>query len=157
MRTADIVCALVLGGIGIVMIAESIRLGNGWEAEGPQAGFFPFLLGTVIVLGCAVILWRALHGKGAAASAKPFIKPGALRSVLWVVIPAALMILFTEVIGLYAAAAVYLLGYIRIVGGHRWHTALSISLLVPLVFYVIFDRIFLIPMPAGMLERFLPF
>jgi putative tricarboxylic transport membrane protein len=155
MRTADIVCAAVLGCIGLVAIVDSMRMGSGWGMEGPQAGFFPFLLGSIIVVGCLTIVWRAIHRQGVSKSGKPFVAQGALRPVLWVVIPATLMVLLTEFIGLYPAAAIYLLTYIRWVGGHRWRVVLPVSILTPLVFYVLFDRLFLIPMPQGLLEGFL--
>lgn len=157
MRTADIVCAAIIGGIGLIAIGDSIRMGSGWEMDGPQAGFFPFLLGSIIVVGCLVIIWRAIHREGVSKSGKPFVAQGALRPVLWVVIPATLMVFLTEFIGLYLAAAIYLLTYIRWVGGHRWRVVLPISILTPLVLYVVFDRIFLIPMPQGFLEGVLGF
>ena len=70
--------------------------------------------------------------------------------VLTVFIPACGMVLLTSVIGLYLAAMVYLIGYIRWVGGFRWRTVLLVSILVPLAFYWVFDKMFLIPMPMGM-------
>lgn len=157
MRTADIVCAVVIACIGIVVIVDAVRLGSGWEMAGPQAGFFPCVLGTIVIVGCLVIIWRAVTRRGVAKSTKPFIKRDAIASVLCVVVPATLMVLLTEFIGLYVAAAIYLLAYIRWVGGHGWRTVLSISILAPLIFYVVFDRIFLIPMPQGMLGEFLGF
>ena len=157
MRTADIICAGVIACIGIIVVIDSIRLGSGWEMDGPQAGFFPFVLGSIVVAGCLVIIWRAVRRRGVAKSTKPFIEREAITSVLCVVVPATLMVLLTEIIGLYVAASIYLLAYIRWVGGHRWHTVLSISIFTPLVFYVVFDRIFLIPMPQGMLGGFLGF
>jgi hypothetical protein len=157
MRTADIVCAAVIACIGIVVIVDAVRLGSGWEMDGPQAGFFPFALGAIVVLGSLVIIWRAVKRRGVSNSTKPFIKRDAIASVLWVVVPATLMVLLTELIGLYVAAAIYLLAYIRWVGGHRWRTVLSVSILAPLVFYILFDRIFLIPMPQGVLGGFVWF
>ena len=44
----------LLGAIGIV---GSLQVGIGWGAEGPKAGFFPFYIGSLIVLiSCAVNL-----------------------------------------------------------------------------------------------------
>ena len=59
-------------------------------------------------------------------------------------------VLLTEVVGLYLAAMIYLLAYIKIVGGYRWRTVLLVSIPIPLIFYWVFEKIFLIPMPAGM-------
>ena len=69
--------------------------------------------------------------------------------VMMLAVPAVLMILLTEVIGLYLAAMLYLTLYIRLAGGHSWRTSLLIGIPVPLASYVIFDKFFLIPMPMG--------
>jgi len=149
-RVADVVVAALIIVVGLVVGLDSLRLGGGWGPEGPRAGFFPFLMAIVVVLGCAWVIWQALRGKGTTPSGAPFVLPGGLRPVLTVFVPAALMVLLTEVVGLYVAAMIYLAAYIRWVGGFRWPVVLSVSVLVPAVFYILFDRIFLIPMPQGM-------
>jgi hypothetical protein len=60
------------------------------------------------------------------------------------------MVLLTEVVGLYVAAMIYLAAYIKIVGGYRWRTVLLVSIPIPFIFYWVFEKVFLIPMPAGM-------
>jgi hypothetical protein len=82
--------------------------------------------------------------------AKPFVPAGGMKPVLTVFIPACGMVLLTEVVGLYLAAMIYLTGYIKLVGGYRWRTVLLVSILIPLGFYWVFEKIFLIPMPVGM-------
>jgi len=100
---------------------------------------------------------QAVQRKGVAKSEKPFIPPKALTPVILVVAPAALMVILTEFIGLYLAAALYLGTYMRLVGHYRWRLVLSLSILVPITTYLVFDKIFLIPMPTGMYGRLLPF
>jgi hypothetical protein len=81
---------------------------------------------------------------------KRFVPPGGIRPVLTVFFPAMGMVIATEIVGLYLAAMIYLAAYIRGVGGYRWQTVLLISIPVPIIFYVVFDKMFLIPMPMGM-------
>ncbi|OGB95124.1 MAG: hypothetical protein A2Z31_01385 [candidate division NC10 bacterium RBG_16_65_8] len=157
MRMADIITAMVLAAVGVLVLADAIRLGFGWTPDGPQAGFFPFLLGLGVVVGCAIVVVQAVQRKGVAKSEKPFIPPKALTPVILVVAPAALMVILTEFIGLYLAAALYLGTYMRLVGHYRWRLVLSLSILVPITTYLVFDKIFLIPMPTGMYGRLLPF
>jgi cytochrome c oxidase subunit IV len=78
------------------------------------------------------------------------VPAGGLKPVLTVAIPAIGMVLLTEVVGLYIAAMIYLVGYIRLVGEYRWRTVLLISIPIPLLFYVVFEKLFLIPMPMGL-------
>ena len=157
MRAADVAVAAIFAAVGVVVGLESWSRGSGWGPDGPRSGFFPFLMALVVVGGCLVVMIQALRGGGTTRAGEPLIQPGGLRPVLTVFLPAAGMVMLTEVVGLYLAAMVYLVGYIRWVGGFRWRAVLPVGILVPLTFYVLFDRIFLIPMPRGMLGDRLPF
>lgn len=157
MRTADIVCALIILGVGALVMYDSIRLHIGWGMEGPRAGFFPFLMSLGVIIGCLIVVANAVQRKGVAKSVKPFIAPGGIKPVLRVVLPAALMVFLTQYIGLYVAAGLYMAFYMRLIGKHRWSTVLMISIVLPAGFYYVFDKLFLIPMPRGNLQAILGF
>lgn len=148
-KTADIIVATILFGVGLLVALDSWRLGSGWGMDGPQAGFFPFVMAVLVIVGSGLAVRQAVKGTSSVKGTKRFIPPGALRPVLTVLIPAAGMIILTEFVGLYVAAMIYLALYIRIVGGYAWRTVLSVSILVPLACYVSFEKLFLIPMPQG--------
>ena len=65
----------------------------------------------------------------------------------------------TSIIGLHFAAAVFLFFYMRVVGKIGWLECALVSILFPLAMYIVFDRLFLIPLPDGMLGNYikLPF
>lgn len=149
-RAGDILVAVILLGLGLLVGWDAVRLGSGWGLEGPRPGFFPLLMAILVVGGCVIIIRQAITGKSSVKGEKPFVLPGGLRSVLIVLFPAVGMVILTEVIGLYIAAMIYFVVYIRWVGEFRWRTVLLISIPTPLVFYVVFDKIFLIPMPMGL-------
>ena len=149
-KAADILVGIVLLCFGLIVAWDSLRLGSGWGMEGPRAGFFPFLMAVIAVAGCLVVIRQAMKGTSSVKGTTPFVPSGGMKPVLTVFIPACGMVLLTEVIGLYIAAMIYLAAYIRIVGEFRWRTVLLVSIPVPLVFYWLFEKIFLIPMPAGM-------
>ena len=142
--------AVIILAIGAVVGFDAVRLGYGWGMEGPRAGFFPFILALIIVGGCMFSIWQAIQGKGTAKANKPLIPREAVKPVLVVFIPAILMVALTEIVGLYIAAIIYLTAYIRWVGRFSWLTTVLIGILVPVSFYIVFDKIFLIPMPQGM-------
>jgi len=149
-KAADILVAIMLLCLGLVVGWDSFRLGSGWGMEGPKAGFFPFAMAVIAVAGCLVVIRQAMKGTSSVKGNKPFVPSGGMKPVLTVFVPACGMILLTEVVGLYVAAMIYLAGYIRIVGEYRWRTVLLVSIPIPLIFYWVFEKIFLIPMPAGM-------
>lgn len=157
MRKADIAVGVVILCIGLLVMFESIRLDIGWGMEGPRAGFYPFIMSLGAVVGSVIILAQAFQRKGVSGSGRPFIPREAIKPVLQCAVPAALMVLLTEYIGLYVAAGLYMAVYMRWIGRHRWRTAVILSILIPLASYVVFDKLFLIPMPEGSLVRRLPF
>ncbi|MBI3329099.1 MAG: tripartite tricarboxylate transporter TctB family protein [Nitrospinae bacterium] len=158
MRKADEICALILLGIGTLVIYDARKYGVfGWGLAGPDPGMYPFLLGGGVVVGSLILLGQSLFGARRSASDKPFIPSGGLKPVLTAVIPAALMVFLTHFIGLYLAAGAYLAVYMRWIGKYRWITVLAVSILIPLVGYLVFDKWFLIPLPEGSLTGRLGF
>jgi len=150
-RTVDLVTAAVLFLLGAVVVADSLRLGAGWGSDGPSSGFFPFWLGTLLVVTAGVLLGQAWR-RGVRTA---FVSRERLRPVLIVLLPAVALVVLTQFVGLYVASALYLAGYTRGVGAHRWTTVLLISVGIPVVTFVVFELWFLVPMPKGPLEAWL--
>ena len=149
MRRADIYVALGLMLVGLLTIGDAIRLGFGWGMSGPEAGFFPFYMGLGVVICTFFILLRAIRLYRKEGSGKPLIKPGGVPQILRVLLPAVGMILLTELIGLHLATVLYLAFYMGVIGKTPWLKTVAISILVPLVVFILFDKIFLIPLPEG--------
>lgn len=151
MRAVDLVTALVLMGLGGVVIFDAVRLGIGWGTDGPGSGFFPFWLAVVMLAMCGLIVLQALRRRTAGA----FVSRERLRPVLTVLVPAIAFVVVTHVVGLYVAASLYLAGSMRGMGAHRWATVALVAVGVPVVIFLIFETWFLVPMPKGPLEAWL--
>jgi hypothetical protein len=149
MRRADIYVALGLMVIGLLVIGDAIRLGFGWGMSGPEAGFFPFYMGLGVVICTFFIVLRAIRLYRKEGSGKPLIKAGGLPQILRVLLPAIGMVLLTELIGLHLSTVLYLIFYMGVIGKTPWLKTVAISILVPLVVFILFDKIFLIPLPEG--------
>jgi hypothetical protein len=150
-RTADVLTAAVIVLIGAVVVADSLRLGAGWGSDGPRSGFFPFWLGSLLVLTAAAIMVQAWR-RGVTS---PFVSRERLRPVLIVLLPAFGLVILTQFIGLYVASALYMAAYMRGVGAHRWSTVILLAIGIPVITFVIFEQWFLVPMPKGPLEAWL--
>jgi putative tricarboxylic transport membrane protein len=148
-RTADIVCGVVLALVGLIVLVEGLRLGIGWSTDGPEAGFFIFYLGVALCLATGPIVFGAIR---LARSTNPFVAAGQLRSVLTVFLPAVAMVVLTHVLGLYVSGAVYIAAYMRVIGRHRWIPTVLTAVAIPLVAFLIFEIWFLVPLPKGPLE-----
>lgn len=151
MKRADILTALVLLAGALLAVWEGWRLGFGWGTDGPESGFFPFALG----LGLAVCSVVSLVQAWANPSARRFVEPGKLVPVAKVALPAAGMVLLIHVAGLYVSSALYMALYMRWIGRHRWSLVILLSVGIPLVTFLVFEKWFLVPMPKGPLETWL--
>ncbi len=155
MRKADTVCAVFLITLAFLVIAEGVRLGIGWGTDGPQAGFFPFWLGVGLALSCLFILLKIGISQTAASPRRPFVEPGKFAPVLTVLAPAVGMVVLTQVLGLYVAGGLYMGAYMRWIGRYRWPLVVAVSLGVPILTFLTFEKWFLVPMPKGPLEAWL--
>ena len=149
MRKADIVVAAGLMAIGLLVLGDSARVGFGWGKSGPEAGFFPFYMGLGIVISTFFILLKAIKIYRKEGTGKPLIPKGGLPQILWVLLPAVGAVLLTELLGLHLATVLYLAFYMGVVGKIHWGKVALLSILVPLIVYIVFDKIFLIPLPEG--------
>ena len=150
MRKADIIVALGMMLVGIIALGDAIRLGFGWGISGPEAGFFPFYMGLGIFICTVFIVITAVKTYRKDGPGKPLIPEGGLTRILWILIPAIGVVLLTELIGLHLATVFYLAFNIRVLGKMSWVKVILLSILVPLSMYIVFDKIFLIPLPEGL-------
>ena len=152
-RKADIVVALLLAGAGALVIYDSLRLGIGWAADGPQSGYFPFYIGLFLVLASLGTVGVALFGRRQRDGV--FVERGQLRDVLKVLVPTAIFIGLIGYIGIYVASALFIALFMRWLGKFRWRMIGIVSVAVPFVFFLLFEIWFLVPLPKGPLEDFL--
>jgi hypothetical protein len=160
MRRAEIFTSLFFVVIGSIVIVDAVRVGFRWGSSGPEAGWFPFYLAVGTLICSAVITGKNLiRFKKEGPSSARLIPEGALTPILWVLLPSIGMVLLTQLVGLHVAAAVFLAFYMRAVGKIGWITVVPVSILTPLALYIVFDRLFLIPLPGGMLGsvKLIPF
>ena len=153
-RTMDIVVALLMLAAAAVVISDSIRVGIGWqENEGPRAGYFPFYIGVLLGVASAVNLIRALFDtKGAT---RTFTTAPAVRQVLAVLLPLLVYVAAVAYIGIYVASAIYMTLFMWYFGKYPVWRGAVIGVAVSIVFFLMFEIWFLVPLPKGPLETWL--
>jgi hypothetical protein len=154
MRRTEVAVSAVLLALAGVVAVNAIDLGIGWGVTGPASGFFPFWLALVLGVASVVNIVQALRAAGAE---RPFVSRAALSRVLKVGLTSLAFVLLIEFLGLYGAAALFLAGFMRWLGGHGRGACVAAGLGIPAGIYVLFEKWFLIPMPKGVLERWLSF
>ena len=150
-RATDFAVATLLLAVGGLFLVSSIRMGIGWGSDGPEGGFVPFWLSTAMILSCAGIVAQAVRR----TSEKAFATREQLGRVLQVLLPAAAMVLLTELLGLYVATALYMAFSMRWGGRHSWVFSIALPVAICVATFIVFEKWFLVPMPKGPLEAWL--
>jgi hypothetical protein len=144
----------VAGGFVLLaagVIYDSVRVGHGWGADGPEAGFYPFYVALLLGAAAGSIFVREWRS----AVPRLFVGGTELQRVLSVLLPSTLYVVALLWLGLYVASALFLVGFMRLQGKYSWARTLPIGLGVPLLMFAVFERGFGLPLPKGPLEGWL--
>jgi putative tricarboxylic transport membrane protein len=154
-RWPELGVALFLLLIGAMVIADSLRVGTGWADDGPRSGYFPFYIGLLLVLASGTVLVSTLL---AWRKADPvFAQHAQLASVMAVAVPMVVYVGGIALLGIYLASAALIGWFMRRHGKFGWALTAAIAVGVPLVFFLVFERWFLVPLPKGPIEGWLGF
>lgn len=146
----DAIAAVVIFGIGVVMIVDNSKLGAGWAADGPEGGYFPLRVGVILCLAACAVLFKALFGK--ARDAKVFVTWDRLRLVLMVLVPTMAYVLATQFVGIYVASAIFVGAFMRVMDKRSWLKVFLVSGGVSAALFWLFEIQFMVPLPKGPLE-----
>jgi putative tricarboxylic transport membrane protein len=152
-KSAELVVAALFFIFGAIVVYDSVRLGSGWAADGPRPGYFPFYIGLLICISATINFVRALLVP--AEKSKPFVLVGQLKLVLTVLIPTAIFAAGVTWIGVYTSAVLFIAFFMRWLGKYVWWKVAAVSLGTVVVFYVVFEKWFQVPLPKGFVERLL--
>lgn len=154
MRRAEIITAVLMAALSIYLMIKSAALPIGWvKGEGPGGGFWPFWLASIML---ASTVWIAFNWfrrtSPPSQSDEPYMDDYGRKMFILVGGGVTAMIALTEVVGMHLATAIFLIYYIRFLGGHTWRLTLSIALPTPVVIFFFFDIALRKFLPTGMIE-----
>jgi hypothetical protein len=150
-RNVEIGVTLVMMLIALIGIYGSTKVGIGWGAEGPQAGFFPFYVSLLVVISSVINLINTF----VAADSSQFAEWGQLRQVGAVVLPTTIYVLAIPYLGIYVSSALLIAAFMIRFGRYGVVMAAGVAVVVPILTFFMFEIWFLVPLPKGPLENFL--
>jgi hypothetical protein len=153
-RGVEIGVAVAIAILALIGIYGSIKVGIGWGAEGPRAGFFPFYICLAIVISCAVNLAKTLLTPD---DGELFAEWRQIRQVLAVVVPTAIYVAAIPYLGIYVSSALLIIAFMMWLGKYPWFVAVPIGVVVPILVFLMFEIWFLVPLPKGPVEKLLGF
>lgn len=152
--TVEVVLALLFVTVGGLAVSEGLRLGNGWGFDGPEAGYFPFWVGILLIFASGATLVQAIRRH---ASGRLFVTWPRLLLVSRVLGPAIVYSVGIFVVGIYAASAGLVLWFMRGIGGFPLRQAVPVAAALVTVTFLVFEIWFLVPLPKGPVEHALGF
>ena len=153
-KSAEMAVAAFIFLLGAIVIYDSARLGIGWqEVHGPRPGYFPFYIGMIMCVASLVNLVIALivpreHNR-------TFVEVGQLKMVLAVLLPTAVFAGAVTWIGVYTSAVLFIGFFMRWLGKYSWWKVVVVGLGTAVLFYLVFEIWFKVPLPKGPLENLL--
>lgn len=147
-RSMEIAVALLTLAFGAVVVYASYQLGSTWGPDGPEAGYFPFYIGSLICLGSIVNLVQAATA-GVSAGKRIFVEWSALRRVFAVLVPATFFIVGIHLIGIYVSALLYIAAFMIWIGRYSWHKGFAVGFGVSFALFLMFEVWFQVLLPKG--------
>lgn len=160
---AELGTAIVTGLLGAAGVIGANELGHGWTESGPQAGYFPFYVGLILI---GASLWNLIsaclrHREARAHAARsgdpeePFLDGERARRLGIFIAALLVFVIVTLTMGIYVGSTLYITWSAWRQGGYRLPVALATGLGFAVALYVIFEVIFRIPLLKGPIEPLL--
>ena len=150
-RTVDIVVAALFIALSAIFVFDSWRVGFGWvEGQGPAAGFFPFWI-AILMGGASLVNLIRAFARFEPDGGETFVSRTAFVRVLMVLVPTAIYVLLIQYVGIYAASALFIVGFM-VASREPLLTSIAVGLGVPVALFFMFEKWFLVPLPKGPLE-----
>ena len=149
MKRFEIIAAAALAGFAGYILFESTRLRIG-SFRVPQTGFFPRVLGFLLVLLTLIELLRALRQPESANASAKIASEGWFRigAILATMIGFALVL---ERLGFLLATFILMVLLLRAIEAPRWSKVIIVALVTSLLSYGLFAWLLGVPLPAGVL------
>jgi putative tricarboxylic transport membrane protein len=152
-RWPEVLMATFLLAIAVLVITDSLRVGTGWGDDGPRSGYFPFYIGVLLALASAwVLIGQVRHW---ASDKTVFAEHEQLRLVFAILWPMVVYVAAIFFIGIYIASALLIAYFMRRYGRYKWAITAAVAIGVPLFFFIVFERWFLVMLPKGPIEHML--
>lgn len=148
-RTAELSLALIAIAAGAIVMLGALENNIGWDASGPEAGYFPFYVGGVIVLAGIGVFGESWFK---ADRNECFVTRRQLARIASFFLPIVGYVIVSFLLGLYVGSALYLFAVMWWQGKYGILRSAALSIAVSLAFFVLFEWCFQMPLLKGPLE-----
>ena len=148
--SAEIATAIITAALGLTVMVGAWEFGIGWSSSGPGAGAFPFYVGLVVTRASIGTIAKTALARSELQTV--FLDREQARRVASFFGPMVLFVVAALALGLYVAAALYLTAVMWLQGGYRLVISAPTGIAAAIVFYVVLEMAFQVPLMKGPLE-----
>ncbi len=151
MRMAELVMAIVMGVFSLYLMSKSAELPIGWiPGEGPGGGAWPFWLATGMLACCIATVYRwAKRITPQSQSEEIYMDSRTFKLFLLNAGALTAMIGLFHIVGAYGAIPVFLIFYLRFLGGHSWRLTGTFAVVTPVITFLFFEIALQKTLPKG--------
>lgn len=157
MRWMELLVAACFVGTGLLVITDSLRVGNGWASDGPEPGYFPFYIGCLMLGGAAWVILNTLRTWKQDGGNEIFAERHEFNLMLLMLIPTAVFTAAIFVLGIYVAALIFIAAFMVWQGKYSYFKSIAVGFGISAALFVLFEIWFLLPLPKGFIETWLGF
>lgn len=151
MRMAELVMGVVMGVFSLYLMWKSAELPVGWiPGEGPGGGAWPFWLAAGMLVCCVAIVYRwAKRLTPESRSEEVYMDSRALKLFLLNAGALTGLIGLFHIVGAYGAIPLFLIFYLRFMGGHSWRLTGAFAFFTPIATFLFFEIALQKTLPKG--------
>ena len=155
MRWMELLVAACFMGVSLLVITDSIRVGNSWGNDGPEPGYFPFYIGCLLLGGAAWVILQTLLTWKQDDGQEVFAEKHEFNLMLLMLIPSAVFTAAIFVLGIYLASLVFVAAFMVWQGKYSYFKSIAVGTSISAVLFSLFEVWFKLPLPKGFIETWL--
>ncbi|NBQ05657.1 MAG: tripartite tricarboxylate transporter TctB family protein [Betaproteobacteria bacterium] len=155
MRWMELLVAACFILAGILVVTDSMRVGNSWGSDGPEPGYFPFYIGCLMLAGAFWVVLRTLLSWKRDGGQEVFAERHEFNLMMLMLIPTAVFTAAIFVLGIYLASLIFIAAFMVWQGKYSYLKSVLVAASISSALYVLFEIWFLLPLPKGIIETWL--
>jgi len=155
MRWMELLVAACFVGAGLLVITDSLRVGNSWGSDGPEPGYFPFYIGCLMLGGAAWIILQTLLAWRQDDGQEVFAEKHEFNLMLLMLTPTVVFTAAIFVLGIYVASLIFIAVFMVWQGKYSYFKSMAVGTSISAALFGLFEIWFLLPLPKGFIEIWL--
>ena len=155
MRWMELLVAACFLGVSLLVITDSLRVGNAWGTDGPEPGYFPFYIGCLLFGGATWVILQTLLAWKQDGGEEVFAEKHEFNLMLLMLVPSVFFTAAIFVLGIYLASLTFVAAFMVWQGKYSYFKSIAVGTSISAVLFSLFEVWFKLPLPKGFIETWL--